>query len=319
MSPLPIRAGRALLLTLATGLAGAQQVRGPVMGFVVDAREHGIRPVLGVPGAAVVGPQLDAAKQIDAVAPSPLGNYVLVWVGESRRPALWLPAGELRALDGVTPGADSVALSPEGSAAVFYRAGDSRLEVVSGLPDQQGTHSIDLALLPGGITALAVSDDGALALVAEAGGAAVVLGAAGELNRYYFERPVSAMAFAPRTHDAVVAAGAEAVLLRGVEQPTARTSLTVSALGTVTAAAIAGDGRVFLAAAGSRKLATVVPGETPAIVECDCVPEGLFRMNDTSNYRLSGYAGGTMRVLDASVTPPRIVIVPPTLEADKQP
>ena len=119
---------------IGAGLAAAQQVQGPVMGFVVDGDGHRIRPILGVPGAAVVGAALDTGGPLTVEAVSPAGNYAMVRGGSDHNLAVWTPGGGVQALTGLPPAAYRVALSPEGTAAAFYSAADNRLRVISGLP-----------------------------------------------------------------------------------------------------------------------------------------------------------------------------------------
>ena len=72
---------------LGAGLAAAQQVQGPVMGFVVDGDGHRIRPILGVPGAAVVGaPWTGGLLTVEAV--SPVGDYAMVRGGSDHNLAI---------------------------------------------------------------------------------------------------------------------------------------------------------------------------------------------------------------------------------------
>jgi hypothetical protein len=318
-------AGFAVALSFSAAFVAAQQVSGPVMGYVVDSRDSRVHSILGVPGAAILGGALESGPAA-ARAVSPTGAYVLASNGSSRLPALWLPSAELRPLPGVKPEAERVALSPEGGAAAFYYASENRILVVSGLPDQPSAPAAsDLLPLGFAMENFAVSDDGKLLLCAgRTGGmgvAAVVTAAGGEVNRVVFPHPISALAFAAQGHDALLAAGAEAVLIRHVDRPGSRIPLTAEGMEAISALALSRDGRkAFLASAHSGKIAVrkVDGSEPPVVLDCGCAPEGFFRMNENGVYRLTSYAGSTVRLLDVTGSP-RILALPPSLDPDRLP
>ena len=215
---------------------------------------------------------------------------------------------------------DRVAVSPEGAAAAFYYLADSRILLVSGLPGAPALSAeIQLTHSRRPFREIAVSDDGKLALAIE-DGAAVAMGSPGDLNRISLRTPVGAAAFARNGHDAVLAGGSQAVLIRNVEVPGQRIVLATDGLEGISAAAVSRDGRsAYLASARSRKVAVVsLDGSGPAVtLECPCSPNRLIRLNDESSYRLTEYSGESLYVLDGAATPPRIVVAPPPLEQDK--
>jgi hypothetical protein len=318
-------AGFAAALSFSAAIAAGQQVSGPLMGYLVDSRDSRVHSILGVPGAAILSEALESGPAA-ARAVSPTGAYVLAANGSSRLPALWLPSAELRPLPGVAPAAERVALSPEGGTAAFYYASENRILVVSGLPDQPSAPAAaDLLPLGFAVENFAVSDDGKLLLCAGRSGgmgvAAVVNAAGGEVNRVVFPRPISALAFAAQGHDALLAAGAEAVLIRHVDKPASRIPLIAGDMDMVSALALSRDGhKAFLASARSGKIAVLrLDGnEPPVFLDCGCTPEGFFRMNENGIYRLTEYAGSTVRLLDVTGTP-RILALPPSIDLDRLP
>jgi hypothetical protein len=303
--------------------AAAQQVSGPVMGYLLDSRDSRVHSILGVPGAAILSGALESGPAA-ARAVSPTGAYVLASNESGRLPALWLPSAELRPLPGVKPAAERVALSPEGGAAAFYYASENRILVVSGLPGQPSAPAAaDLLPLGFAMENFAVSDDGKLLLCAgQSGGmgvAAVVNAAGSEVNRVVFPHPISAVAFAAKGHDALLAAGGEAVLIRHIDKPGSRVQLGAEGMEAVSALALSRDGhKAFLASARSGKIAVVKldGSEPPVMLDCDCRPEGFFRMNENGIYRLTEYAGSTVRLLDVTGAP-RILALPPSIDTDR--
>ena len=309
----------AVLALLCGGLASGQHVQGPVMGFVVDGSQ--IRPILGVPGAAVVGAPLKTGGPLTVEAVSPAGNYVLV-SREDRVPAIWTPGSKPQTLTDLPAGTYRVALSPAGTAAAFYSQTDGRMRVISGLPDAPSAVSeIPLDSLEAALQNFTVSDDGQLVLCAEAateaGSAAVVLGPSGKLNRITLPGAVSALNFGLRSHDAVIASGSTALLVRRVDAPGATTPLNASNAGAIGSAALASDGRhVLLAQPDSGKIAVVESdsGEA-ATIDCHCTLEGLTRINENT-YRLDSYDGSAIRILDTASTPARVLVVPVSSRSD---
>jgi len=311
----------AVLVIFAAGPATAQSVQGPVMGFLVDGPHRTLRPVLGVPGAAVVGSAVKTSSPVTPEVVSPAGDYALVWSGTSEQAALWTPGGNLLPLAEVPPGRYAVALSPTGNAAAFYSAAESLVRVISGLPSNPSpAAAFRLDTVGGSLGSFAVSDDGALVLcTAAAGTNAIVLGAPGEMARVPFPSAIGALAFVPGAHDAVIADGAEAFLVRGVDAHSAGSRLDAGDLDTIGFAAVTADGQhVLLAAADSGKVALVgvASGARAAVLDCQCQLEGLFRMNGDGAYRLGGYEGGSVRILDTASTPPRILVVTASLGPD---
>jgi len=195
------------------------------------------------------------------------------------------------------------------------------MRVISGLPSNPSpVAEFRLDTVGGSLGNFAVSDDGSLVLCAAAAGTdAIVLGKAGELARMPFSAAIGALAFVPGAHDAVIADGSEAFLVDSVDAHGASSRLDAGDMGTIGSAAVSPDGQhVLLAGADSGKLAIVgaASGAQAAVLDCQCRLEGLFRMNGEGAYRLGGYEGGSVRILDTASTPPRILVVTATLGPD---
>ena len=330
-----IRRFPALGCLLAILPVGAQQVRGPSLGFIVDSGARGIRSVSGLAGAATLGAAVDTGSDIVSASVSPNSDYVLAIVGSAREAAVWTPAGSgVRLIPGVTPGASRMVLSPEGTAAALYFSNGNRIQIVSGLPGAPAmTQEIPLTPLRSPLAGFAVSDDGQLVLCAEAADgvavpAAVVLSSAGDLNRIPLAGAATALAFAPKSHDAVLVTGSEALLVRDVETSSERIALRGDDIPGATAAAFSPDhrkktaGRIFFANADTGKVTIydLKAEDSPSVtLDCQCQPAGLFRMGSSPVYRLTEYSGNPLQILDAALTTPRIVVIPPTLVSDKQP
>ena len=148
-----------------------QRVGGPVVGFVLDKAE-GVRPILGIPGAATLGQPVLPAAGFDSIVLSPQRDYALALTeGEQRLVLLRsLSVSPAAARLDVPPGASRIVLSPAGDAAALYYRDARRVEVLTGLPDSPSVAwSLDLPDLGAGLAALVVSDGGSAILVATAG------------------------------------------------------------------------------------------------------------------------------------------------------
>ena len=204
----------AAVFALAILPAQAQDVRridGPVLGFSVD-QAAGIRPILGLPGAATLGPPVISAEGLESVTLSPARDYALALLASGRAVVL---LKNLRSTAGasvldIAAGPARIAISPSGDAAVLYYAETARLQVLAGLPESPAVSwSVDLSGRSG-VGALAVSDGGGAVLVASAGEPAavwLVTQAAGQRILYTAAGSVS-LAFLVGSQDAAIADGA---------------------------------------------------------------------------------------------------------------
>ena len=90
-----------------------QRIDGPVLGFSVD-QTAGIRQILGLPGAATLGPAVISAEGLDGVTLSPARDYALELLERGRAVVL---LKNLRSTAGaavleVAPGPARIAISP---------------------------------------------------------------------------------------------------------------------------------------------------------------------------------------------------------------
>jgi hypothetical protein len=155
---------RLLIFVAAGALAWAQQgsLSGPVEGWYFDASERALRPVIGIPGAAYLGPSM--ITDLDAGSVAPNGKRAVV----VRRGTLWLGALEQQwtwtSLGG--PLAVSRIAWDRASAAVAIQSADSQTIALWRSIDDQAERSAIAEIPPGEITALAVEAGGKAVLAA---------------------------------------------------------------------------------------------------------------------------------------------------------
>lgn len=286
----------------------AQEIGGPVMGLVVERATNLVRPVLGVPGAAITGTAIEPGDELSVIETSPKGDYVLVSSDASGETSLWMTDGAVRPIGGLRPGARLMALSPSGSAAIFLDASANRISAWSGLPDNPVQSSeFDVS---GFSAPYAISDDGGL-LLAASGSAALVLRASGESVRIPLPAGPAAMAFAPASHDALVGAGSEAEWIAHADAPAAPLRLTAPGLGSIASVAVAGDRRQAIAAgaAGGVAIFDLASGDLRLLTDCHCAPQALFRMNQSGLVRIGGSDDQKVLLIDTNTASPRLLTV----------
>jgi hypothetical protein len=182
-----------LLMAAGAGVLGAQTpVGGPSLGFVFDAHGQTLRPVLGTAGASLLGDPLNASAPLSRASISLRQNVAIGndggWKAFSLAPTGPNASGlgPVVLPDGLAAGA-RLAVSENGTAAAFYDGDNSVLSVVTGITSPSMTaSSVNLAALPGAITSLAVSDDGALLLsasLAEGGESLLWIGQDGSMRQ----------------------------------------------------------------------------------------------------------------------------------------
>jgi DNA-binding beta-propeller fold protein YncE len=312
-----------VLLAVAASPVFAQSgVAGPISGYVFDRSASVLRPILGIPGASLLGAGLDAGSQLTAAYVAPGQNWVLAATADG--PVfLRLTGGAISRIpvNGVTASPERVAFSPSGTAVALYAAG--RIQVVEGLPDAprvtgalatgvsaRSSQESAAARSRRGVGSFAVSDDGLYVLYAD-GGSIRLWGAGGE-NFTVIEADSNAIvAFAPGGHKAAVADPTGGVQLLGdVAGAGSRRSLAAASMAYPVGLAFSADGgKLFLADAGARQVTAYdLAAGAQTVTSCDCVPAGLFAMGGL--FRLNDAGAAPLWLLDARSGDPRIVFVP---------
>jgi hypothetical protein len=304
-----------------------QRIEGPVLGFSVD-QAAGIRPVLGIPGAATLGPAVISATGLAGVTLSPARDYALGLLASGREVVV---VKNLRATAGasildVAPGPARIAISPSGDAAVLYYAETARIQVLAGLPESPSVSwSLDLSGLSGDPAALAVSDGGGAVLIAPAGQpAAVWLATQGVGQRLLYTAAGSpSLAFLVGSLDAAIADGAAGVVVlvrdpAGEPQVTQIGGQSEGVSHPLAIAAAQDNGRVFVANAQPAGVVSLsLTGEDPATQPCACTPTGLERMAGGSVFRLNEPGGGPIWLLEAAGASMRVVFVPEQMQLQR--
>jgi hypothetical protein len=283
----------------------------------------------GIPGASYVGNPLplDFAPQLVEVSPS---HDYAIGVEAGTGKVFWIdlrsgtPVAE--ALTNVSLGADRIVYSPLGKAAALYYRQAKQIEVLTGLPGEADLSGrVDLASLPGLLTALAVSDDGKTlaAATSQGDGGSLFVAAPGEDARLLgpLGRAVG-LKFLHGSQDLLVAdAGRNEILHIRNAKTAAEWTVLASRLDgidqPVAVAAARDNTTAFAVNAADRTIARMPLGGGPIeFLECACIPTGLDPLAAESVFRLTSAASGPLYMLDARPQgnglsgQPRVLFIP---------
>ncbi len=278
-------------------------VTGPVTGFIYDAQMSAVRPMLGIPGAAYLGPVV--ARGLGAASVSPDGSLALavqqngkLMVYSGLRSATPTPL----TVSGAIAGVDHFAWAADSSAAAVYSSGSAQgqiITVVAATPEAGA--SIDLSSLTGLVTALAF--DGKRLIVgvssAETGGI-YLANAAGGAQRVAAATSPSAIAVA---NGSLYFSDSQAQQIVQVQTyagtPAAMVFANDSSIASPAGLQVSTDGqRLYVANAGNRKLGVYdIASQTPIqTVDLTFAPTRLDRFGDSSVFVMNGTGHGPVYV-----------------------
>ncbi len=313
-------------------LSASARISEAVLGYVTDANAAAVRPILGIPGAAVLGKSLELGAAVRGALVAPEQDFFLATEAGS---------GEvlLVRLEGGVPGVnrladarawpDQVVLSPSGRAAALYHRSASRIQIVSGLPEAPAVVAdLDVSAASGPLQALALSDDAAC-MLAVAGdpetGQAIFLDRAGSPQPLPLSPGISSLSFFRDSQDAVAADGQRNLIYRlrpaqGVWEWSLLGGEAEGISGPV-AVAVSGDNhKILVANARSRSVAVIdLKGGPPSAVPCECSPTGLHRLRGNAVFRLTEPSAEPMWMIDGDAAEPRLLFIPPDRGQDPEP
>src|SRR5688572_20650548 len=218
--------------TLIVGLAIAAfaqdpsiAIQGPILGFAEDPGGEVIRPMLGVWGASVLGPPLVLDAAIRNAVVSPKQDYAIA-IRSADEAAVMIGWDQgvigMRTLEGIRAGADVVAISPSGTAVAVYDHDTKFLQAIRTTAQaSEMALEFDASDMGGQLRAVAIADDGLVALLNFADGEHValwVVNAQGLRSLVAANRP-SSVAFLTHRYDAIIGDDADQsiFLIRGLD------------------------------------------------------------------------------------------------------
>jgi hypothetical protein len=292
--------------------AGAQDgsVSMPSLGFAFDSNLAAIRPIRGIPGAALVADPLDAGFPIRAAFIAPLQDFALAAPADDSplrlirfqtiRPGLQNSSYDLRPLDGALSSPDRAVFSPSGHSAVLYASG-GRAQILTGLPDQPAMRDLETA----GAAPMAISDDGSLVVVD-----GIVLNAGGSPSSLSLPLSTVAVAFRGNSRDFLaVTTNGDVYLIRDAEARLVYSGDEQTA--EPVAIQFSPDGARAYTATARGALSTIDLGSgSLTSVSCGCRAAALEPLNSRGLFRVTSVSRPPLQLFDVSGSEPRVWFVP---------
>jgi len=285
---------------------------GPQLGYLWNAADQTLRPVLGVPGSSLLGQSVTAAGLYSNGAASARSAIALLQSADGSLSSLALPSGTAQLVAGASfNGNAQIVFSPSGTGAVLFLPGATSLLLITGLGT---TPQVQTLATPAGLLSAAVSDTGQVASASGSGPIAVALltgnrGAMGALSGF------GGLNFLPGGDDLLLADSATDVIT------VIRHSSSAPAAQTYTSSSI--QGPVAVASSLDGKWAVVANGADPSVVRlnlsgatsplriaCACQPALLAPLRGNAVFSLMPLDTTPNWVVDASASTPRTVFIP---------
>ena len=286
----------------------------PALGFVFDPAARSLRPVQGLPGAAVVGAPIEFGFVLSSAQVAPHLDSAFVTEADGTPHFFTLSNGAPveHALDKLASFVH-VVYSPSGTAAAVLYPG--KIQVIKGLP---GSPVLAASITPRANPrlrrplpdAIAVSDDGDY-LIYAAGGPVELLSLAGDSRQVLDGAPVTLAAFAPGGHDAAVVQSDKIFIFNDIAGPATRR--TVDSPSAPSALAFSPDARslVIASAAGRSVTSLNLASGERATLACDFVPAALVPMG--SVFRLNELGKDPLWLLDTASGRGLVFVPPPSV------
>jgi WD40 repeat protein len=288
--------------------AGAQSgIAVPRLGFAFDPVLGGIRPILGIAGAALLGSPLDSVPVLQSAAISPHQDFALAVsaedgsVGIVRFPdtgTAMLP------LPGDMNAPDRIVFSPAGSSALLLQQSSGRIQILTGLPGAPAIRELITAAKTAP-AASAITDDGKLTVLAGAASdPSWALGTDGNFVPLALPESTMALAFRPGSHD-LLAGTRDGNLYLARDVDTLPAFLRIDTGSVVASEPVAvrfsSDGATSyaLGADGTIVAADLASGSTQ-IVYCRCKPTTLEPLRPDNMFRLTTISNLPLMLFEAS-------------------
>ncbi len=292
---------------------------GPMLGYVWDKTASGLRPILGVPGAAQFGSPIYGGAGYNNAVACPDKKYALLTSSGGQAFLGPLPSGVPVQIADHLSTKEQIAISPSCSAALLYAPGTSSATLILGLPATPTAQTINLSQA-GQVTTAAVSDSGLiLAAVGKAASGSTIqaISADGTAMQLTTVAGLGGMTFLPSSQNALIADSGRNTIwsASGLPNTTALNSVAATADGVRQPIAVASssDGRWLIVANqnGAAILRLDLTRQTaPTQIACRCSAVGLTPLSGNNTFLLSAVDTGPVWTFDGDSPSPRVVFIP---------
>ena len=263
------------------------QIDGPRLGLIAHGAQ--VRPILGVKGAATLGDALAPGRDLAVIAAAL--HYALA--SDASTGEVLLISERAVALVDAALFPDRIAMSPGGSAAALWFAGPAHFQIVTGLPANPSTRTVDASFL-GEVKEFAVSDEGRIAGAWDAG--AYIFSKEGSPAPLPVDDTITALAFFPHRSGLAIATPNRLLSLVDPDGNPVITTL-YEFTGNAAGISVSSDYRRAVLAASDGLLYSIdLSSQSAAIVDCDCAPDSIAATGDS----LFQLAGNPAKMFDAS-------------------
>ena len=301
---------------------------GYTLGYVFDTRISALRPLSGIPGAAVLGAPVDSGGPVRKAYVAPGQNYaiaftdsgvVVVQFGSGTDPAVVTPLG----VD--SSAARIVALSPNGAAAALYSPNEALVRILTGLPGAPGVaRSVAVGAVAGSIRLLAISNDAAVLIAvthdssadSTSPDAVVIVDNDGNGQNLTNSTHVSALQFANDAHDLLLTDDSDDTLsiIQGLPDAAAYNVLADGSAGISGPVALntSLSGNVVVANGRTANILILDSGGSQiGTYPCLVAPTGLTRLNGNAVFLLNVISNDDpLWLFDGDSSTPRVMFVP---------
>jgi len=304
-----------LAFILIPAAAQAASLDGPRLGWVFDESRNALRPILGIPGAAILGAPVDLGVSVEQAVVSPRQDFALVTTGKQKDVGIVhfsrVPLQAVK-IHGVGAAPDLMAVSATGAAAALYYKDSGRVMLLTGLATTPKVASE--LYLSGSPSILAVGDD--RTLLAVVGKAVYWVSPHGEVPILTGLHSIGAL-YLETGHMALVA---DSVANR-IYQVKNVTGVAATAILAGPDQGIAGP--VGVAISADLQRAFVANGKTGTVVildladkkesgkiSCGCKPTGLYALDGENLFRLTEASDRPLWLFEMSAGKQRVLFVP---------
>jgi hypothetical protein len=240
-----------------------------VLGFVEGPGPSELSAILGIFGAARIGPPVAVPETVTRLYLSTRQRYALVEQNSGGPIAIWALGeavltsdmatnGGLVAIAGALPHPDMVTFSPTGESVALYARASGQLQVISGMLEKPVIRNTPPLASPGTIAMIALSDDASVLVTKDAAGDVRVSTGGTNWQPFYGAYSPLAWAFVPKTNDLIISDSQEhAVFL--IERAGSTTMRVVLAENCSSdRLAITGDGQTLVALDSRRSILSAI-------------------------------------------------------------
>lgn len=300
--------------TPANPSSASLEQQGPQLGYLWSSGEQTLRPVEGVPGASQFGPPLVESGSYLAAAASVQSGEALLEDKSGDLSLMSVPGGTPMPLGGVhVAGVAQIIFSPLGLNAAVFVPGQSTALLLTGLGGSAQSVGVQALGSGAALSAIAVSDTGAVVAASGAGPATLTL-LTGNAMPVATLGGLGGIAFVPGGNDLLAMDSQNEVLnLIPGSASGAVQRFASSAFQAPFAVAASADGRLAVVAnaADSSVVRVDLSNATaPMRIPCVCKVDRLTTLAGNAAFALSGPGTTAAWMVDASPAAPRTLFIP---------